>query len=237
MNMKRGCLFLLAVFTLVLFANVMKANAVNTGFAISFLPTEEKNMFVSNINILPIDKEPTKKTIACFDVNGNRLIAIGQNTSSRRKTICVYSDKGVFQYGYTFNCSGDFGIEWDEENLNIYFVRSSAIVSVTPSGEVVDAFEDQNTIGNNLYVNNFIHSTKKALGDTEYFIGNDLGILNLFALSYSRVIEKDRDGTESVIYDAGSMQLSNILVTIVIFCAFVSIAAVVIARNLIKINR
>lgn len=236
MKMKRGYLFLPSVFILVLFTNVIKVNAVNTGFKTNQLPSEEKNMFISNINILPIDEEPEKKTITCFDVNSNRLIAIGQNTSDK-KTICIYSNEGVFQYGYTFNCGGDFGIEWDEENLNIYFVRSSVIVSVTPRGEVLDAFEVQNTIENNSYVNHFIHSTKRTIGDTEYFIGNNLGILNLFTPSYSQIIVKDSTGTESVIYDVGSMQLTNMIVTIVIVCVFVFVAITVIAWQFIKLRR
>ena len=136
MKMSRRYLIILSVFIFILFTNVMKVNAVNTGFKTNQFTSDEKNIFISNINLLTIDEEPVKKTITCFDVNSDQLIAIGQNTSDR-KTICIYSNEGVFQYGYTFNCSGDFGVEWDEENLNIYFVRSSVIVSVTPRGEVL----------------------------------------------------------------------------------------------------
>ena len=128
MNMKRSCLFSLSVFMFViLFANVMKVSAMHTEFKTNELSSEEKNVIISNINILLTDEVPEKNTITCFDVNTNQLIAIGQNTSDR-KTICIYSNEGVFQYAYTFNCSGDFGVEWDEENLNIYFVRSRVII-------------------------------------------------------------------------------------------------------------
>lgn len=236
MKMKRGCLFLLSIFMFVLMTNMMEVNAVNTGFKTNQLPSEEKNIFISNINILPIDEEPEKKPLTCFDVKSNQLIAIGQNTSDK-KTICVYSNEGVFQYGYTFNCSGDFGIEWDEENLNIYFVRSSVIVSVTPRGEVVDAFGVQNTIENNSYVNHFIHSTKRTIDDAEYFIGNNLGILNLFAPSYSQIIVKDSIGTESVIYDVGSMQLTNMIITISMVSLFVLVAIAAITWQFIKLRR
>ncbi len=236
MRRKQIYLFLLFVFLIVVSISTIEVNAMHTGFETTELPSEEKNMFISNINILPIDEEPIKKTITCFDVNSDRLIAIGQNTSGR-KTICVYSNEGVFQYGYTFNCSGDFGVEWDEENLNIYFVRSSVIVSVTPRGEVLDAFEVQNTAENNSYVNHFIHSTTRTIGDAEYFIGNNLGILNLFAPSYSQIIVKNSTGAENVIYDVGSMQLSNMIVTIGIICVFVFVAIAAIAWQFIKLRR
>ena len=236
MKVKRGCLIVLFIVIFVLFVNVMEVNAVNTGFKTNQLPDEEKYVLVSNINILPIDQEPVKKTISCIDVNENRLIAIGQNTSDR-KTICIYSNDGVFQYGYNFNCSGDFGVEWDNENLNIFLVRSSVIVSVTPKGEIVDVFEVQNTIENNSYVNNFIHSTKRTVGDIEYSIRNNLGILNFVASSYSQVIIQDDTGAESVIYDVSSMQLSNMMVTIIFVCGFVLIAVAVIVWQLIKLKR
>lgn len=233
MKMRRIYLFLLSVFIFVLSANVMKVNAVNTGFKINQISSEEKNLIISNINILAIDEEPVKKTITCFDVNSNQLIAIGQNTADR-KTICIYSNDGFFQYGYTFNCSGDFGVEWDEENLNIYFVRSSVVVSVTPNGEILDVLEIQNSIENNSYVNNSINSTTRIIGNTNYIIGNNLGILNLIAPSYSQIIVKDSTGIERVIYDVGSVQLSNILVTIIIVCILIFGAIAAIARQFVK---
>ena len=234
MRTKRYCLFLLSIFVFVLFTNTMVVNAMNTGFETSSLPSEEKTKFISGINLLPLNEEPGKTTIMSFDVNSNRLIAIGQNTSSRKR-ICVYSDEGVFQYGYTFNCTGDFGVEWDDENLNIFFVRSDVIVSVTPSGEVLDALEVQDTIENNSYVYQFIHSTKRVVGDTEYFLGNDLGILNLFSLSYSQITVKDSVGTENVIYDVGSTQLYNAIGNIGFLSLF--IFAAVIAWRVIKLSR
>ncbi len=234
--MKRGRLFLLSIFIFVMFTNVTRVNAMHTGFKTNELTAEEKNMFLSNINIILIDEEPVKKTIICFDVNSNQLIAIGQNTPDR-KTICVYSNEGVFQYGYTFNCSGAFGVEWDEENLNIYFVRSSVIISVSPKGEVLGAYEVQNTIENNSYVNHFIHATKRTIDNNEYFIKNNMGLLNLFAVSYSQIIVKDSAGFENVIYDIGPIQITKTIVTIGLICIFVLVATAVVFWQFIKLRR
>ena len=233
MKVKRGVLFLLAIVIFMFFVNVESVNAVNTGFQTKRLSNEEKNNFISNINILTIDEEPEKKSIACIDVNSNHLIAIGQE-SILRKTICIYSNEGVFQYGYTFNSSGDYGVEWDGENLNIYFIRSDRIVTVTPTGEVLEVLEVQNTIENNSYVNNFINSSKKNVDGTEYSIRNNLGILNWLALSYSQVIVKDGTGTENVIYDVSSMQLFKIITIITIVCVLVLLFIVLFARQMIQ---
>lgn len=228
--MRRCCIVLLLLF-LVLLQNPIEADAVNTGFKTNPLPIEEKKAFVSNSNIQILYEEPDKKTILCFDVNSNGLIAIGQKTTGK-KTICVYSTDGVFQYGYTFNCSGDFGIEWDEENLNVYFIRSDVLVSVNPSGAILGAFEVENTIDNNSYVNRFLNSTKRTNGKAEYYIDNDLGILNLFAFSYSQVIVKDANGNENIIYDVGTMQFLNIVLTIFFACISVFVIVVLIALQL-----
>ena len=236
MKMKRTHLFLLSVLIFTLFTNVIKVEAVNTGFQTNHLTSEEKNTFISNINILPIHKEPTKSTIQCFDVNNNHLIAIGQN-ASERKTICVYSNEGIFQYGYAFSCNGDFGIEWDEENLNIYFVRSDVIVSVAPNGEILDILAVQNTIDNNSYVNHFIHSTQRVIDDTEYVIENNPRIFDWVTASYSQVIVKDDTGTETTIYDASSVQIFNIIVTFFIVCGFIVATIVVLFWNFIKLKR
>ena len=235
MKMKLNYLFLLSVFIFVLFTNVMKVEAVNTGFQTNHLISEEKNTFISNVNILPINKEPVKNTIKCFDVNNNHLIAIGQN-ASERKTICVYSNEGVFQYGYTFSCNGDFGIEWDGENLNIYFVRSDVIVSVAPNGEVLDVLEVQNTIDNNSYVNHFIHSTQRVIDDKEYVIENNPRIFDWVTASYSQIVVKDNAGIETTIYDASSVQTFNIIVTFIIVFGFIAVAILVIIWNFINLK-
>ena len=236
MKMKRTYLFLLSFLIFVLFTNEIKVEAVNTGFQTTHLTSEEKNTFLSNINILLIDKEPMKNTIKCFDVNNNHLIAIGQN-ASERKTICVYSNEGVFQYGYTFSCNGDFGIEWDGENLNIYFVRSDILVSVAPNGEVLDILAVQNTIDNNSYVNHFIRSTQRVIDTTEYVMENNPRIFDWATASYSQVIVKDSVGTETTIYDADSVQIFNIIVTFIILCGFIGVAILVIAWNFINLKR
>ena len=235
MKMKQGCFFLLSVFIFVIFANVMKVNAMHTGFQTDELPSEEKNMFISNINILSIDEEPVKKTITCFDINSNQLIAIGQNTSDR-KTICVYSNEGTFQYGYTFDCTGSFGVEWDEENLNIYFVRSDVIVSLDSDGNILDIKTVQDTIDNNSYSNLLLYSTTRTVANTTYLIRNDMGILNWIASSFSQIVTIDATGAESIIYDVNSMQLTKTIVTISLICAFVFVAVAVVIWQFIKLK-
>ena len=84
--------------------------------------------------------EPQKNPIECFSVNENGEIAIGCS-DSEQKTVCIYADNGKFQYGYSFECSGSFGIEFENNNLNIYFVRSDVAIAVNQMGEVESIYK------------------------------------------------------------------------------------------------
>ena len=235
MKIKRKTL-LVSIFIFVLVCNPIVANAINTGFLTNELPEEEQISFVQNIDLCLIESEPSKNAVVCFDVNENQMIAVGQK-SSDTKTICVYSNDGTFQYGYTFNCSGDFGVEWDNDNLNIYFVRSDVVISVSPNGEISDVLEVTNSIENNSYVNHFFHATERTIGDTTYFIRNDMGILSWIATSYSQIVIKDVSGTENVIYDVNSTQLLNAIISIIFIFVFVIVAVTIILRPIIKSMR
>ena len=224
MKYKRFVFMVLLLLTPLIIGNV-KAFAMTTGFSTEPLPQDKVNVCLDNINLSFVSEEPLKWPIECFDVNKNRLIAIGQDTPNR-KTICIYSNEGVFQYGYTFNCSGSFGIEWDEENLNIYFVRSNIIVSVTPNGEILNVCEVQNTSENNSYINHFIHATKRTIGETDYVIKNNknnMNIFDIFASSYSQLITVDSSGKQSTVYNADSAQLAEITTIFVAALIFISI--------------
>ncbi len=229
MKLKCGYIILLSV--ILIFLSTIEVNAINTGFSVEELSKEEQDRFVSNIRITLLTEEPVKSTFIVFDVNKDGLIAIGQNTDSR-KTISIYSKEGIFQYGYSFNCSGYFGVEWDGDNLNIYFVRSDRIVSASPAGNVLNVYEVQDTFENNTYISHYIHATRKTIGASEYCIGNDLGILNFFASSYSQVVVKDSTGTATIVYDASPRQQTKAIIATIIVSACVAMAVVVIVGNI-----
>lgn len=210
--------------------------AMNTGFSTQSLPEDDIDTFLNNVNISILAEEPPKKAIKCFDVNESGAIAIG-SSNFEHKTICIYTDKGDFKYGYSFECSGSFGIEFDNNDLIIYFVRSDVAVAVNPIGEVESVLRIQNTIENNDYWNKCVFSTKRKIGDTEYFLKNDMGILNLFASSYSQLITANKYGEESIIYDVNSAQLSNMVVAVSGVIVFISLVVAVLIRQFIKLNR
>ena len=110
------CALIALLSLLLLVVGVVEASAVNTGFHTELLPEDDINTLLKNVNITMLTDEPPKKPIECFDVNENALIAIGCS-SSENKTVCIYSNEGVFQYGFSFKCSGTFGIEFDKSTI------------------------------------------------------------------------------------------------------------------------
>ena len=227
---KRSTFQLISVLVLAIAVNITGASAINSGFQTNDLPSEEKDAFINNIDLQRIDEEPDKAAIACFDVNEDRMIAIGQD-ASERKTVCIYSDTGVFQYGYMFDCRGDFGLEWDEDTLHIYFVRSNVLVAVSPSGEISDVLEVPHTIENNSYINGYMHTTEKRVKGTEYSAEND-GIFNWLASSYSRITATDSTGAERIVYDASAAHTGKIIMVLGFFCILIAAVSIGITKQL-----
>lgn len=236
--MKFKLIYLLLSFVLliVISTNAIEANAMNTGFSTEELSEETKNMFISNISISPLKAEPAKKDILCFDVNEQGMIAIGQK-DSQRKEVCVYTSQGEFLYGYTFNCTQSFCVEWDEQYVNIYFVRSDVIISLDSDGNILDAKKTLDTIDNNSYINSLLFSTTRTVGNTTYLIRNDMGIFNWIAPSFSQIVTIDETGTESIIYDVNSMQFTKMIITTSFIFVFVLVAIAVIIGHFIKLRR
>ena len=205
--------FTIILLLLLLVVGDVKVLAMNTGFSTELLPEDDVNTLLKNVNLSMLTVEPQKEAIECFAVNEEGVFAIGCS-SSENKTVCIYTSDGAFQYGYSFKCSGNFGIELDKSILNIYLVRSDVAIAVDSEGEVKSVLKIQNTSENNSYWNDCVFSTRRRIGDAEYFLKNDMGILNLFASSYSQLITTNKYGEKIILYDVNSAQFSNMIAVV-----------------------
>ena len=223
---------LILVLILVVFAgfNCGEASAMNTGFSTQPLSDEEMTSFVSNIDFSSISVEPEKRPIRCFDVNSGEMIAIGTQ-SGTAKTVCVYSHDGEFKYGFSFNCDGNFCVEWAGDNINVFFVRSGVVAAVDSKGTVLDVLKVQNTVEDNSYLNNYIYSTQRTHGETTYSIKNDLGLFNLLMSSYSELTAANTDGEEAVLYSVNSAQVTKIIIICSLTAAALVLAIVKMKRK------
>ena len=111
---------------------------MNTGFDTEELSEEKKERILSYIGLTFLETAPRKRGIRCFDVNEQGMVAVTQEHGFQSKEICVYSSQGEFLYGYAFKTYGSICVEWDRENVNIYFIRSDELISLDSKGNVLD---------------------------------------------------------------------------------------------------
>lgn len=210
--------------------------AMNTGFSTGTLSKNDIETFIENVNISILENEPQRQAIECFDVDEEGTIAIGYS-DSQNKTVCIYTNNGDFQYGYSFECSGKFGIEIHNRVLNIYFVRSDVAIAINSKGEIESILEIKNTSDNYNYWNNHVFLTKRKIGDNEYILKNDMGIFNVFASSYSQLIITNKNGEKSIMYDVNSTQFSNMVIKFIGVLVFICLVIAIVFGQFIKQKR
>ncbi len=210
--------------TLVILCMGMQISAIDTGFATKEMPQNQKENFLNNVAITLITEEPQKRPVKCFSVNEGGLIALGSdNRSYDDCKVCVYTDKGVFLYGYEFNCLGSFYLEFSGDTVIIYFVRSDVVVAVDSAGKIAGVEEILDTTENIYYMNDLDDSVLNV-GDTRYRIKNDIGILGIFAGSYSQVVVTEAGGEERIIYDVSDAQFVKAILIMLFVLVFAGIA-------------
>lgn len=230
----KNILILFIIIILALNSNV-NIIAMTTGFSIEELDDEKQQTFLSNIDIslLDSDSDVRSKFIVCFDVNENGLIALGF-ADSTHKSICIYSSDLTFKYGYYFICDGSFGIEWDKDNLIIYFVRGDVAASFDERGICTEIKAIRNTSENNSYWNNTVFSIKRQVGDDRYIIKNDMGIFSYFGSSYSQLIKIDKNESEIILYDVNDAKIIRTIITFLAAIALLVIAILTIIKSVNK---
>ena len=231
----KKAVFILFVTLLVLGIGSINVFAMNTGFSTSEMSAKDQQTFLSNIRLSTLSNEPQKGAIACFDVWESGLIAVG-TAVAENKYILVYNAAGEFQYGYSFQCNQSFGIQWDNENIMIYFVRSDVAASFCPDGTPAELKRIENTVENNSYWDHFVFAEEKTVGNNRYIL-NNRGLLNVFAFSYSQLLRIDQNGTETLIYDVSKAQTVKAVFIMAAVLIFVAVVVAGIVRQFYKIKR
>jgi len=220
--------FILYTIILIILLGFLPSQAAESGFSTEPLPEEKKEKVLNNINVTLITDEPKDLGICCFDVNEDEMIAIGFEDSND-KYVSVYSSKGEFCYGYKFSSSGSFGVEWVQQCLNIYLVRSDILLSLDENAGIIEINKVENTTENSIYYRKVINASTKSVGDKTFKSENDFGIFNIFTVYDSKLTAYDADSTASVIYDAGNEIIKRtIVICVTAFIIFLIIVLIVI---------
>ena len=184
--------------------------AMNMGFSTTRMELNAQQEFLENIALRRIDDAPRKTAIECFDVNENELIAIGTEIAEK-KYVSIYNTEGMFQYGYAFQSNGAFDVQWDADDVLIYFVRSDVAAAFDDRGACIWMRRIENTAENSTYWNHVVRARQKEVGTNRYLVRNDMGVFNLFASAYGQLIKFDETGNETVLYDVTAMQKTRIM--------------------------
>lgn len=230
MTLKK-CIFVLLILFFT-FSGSIEALAMETGFTTEEMERESQERFLTHINLSLLDAPVEHEAISCFDVN-EEFIAVGFDRYSKR-LVCVYTLDGVFQYGYSFECYGTFGLEWEQKNLIIHFVRGDIAASFDSNANCIEVRRIEDTFENNSYWNKQIRSTRKKVGNCQYIIRNDMGLLNVMSTSYSQLVKIDEDGTEDILYDVNAERLAQTNFFLIVWILFVAIALTGVIANLVK---
>lgn len=138
--------------------------------------------------------KPADSFIECFDVSPSGLIAFAFD-SDKTKTVCIYDSDMVFQYGYRFSAYGSYGVEWVDDRLTIYIVRSAMAVTVDDNGNITDVRATEQSPQNNSYLSDEVLNTSRKTADGTYSLENNGGVLSvLFSSSYSKLVFTDNEG-------------------------------------------
>ena len=196
-----------------------------------------KNVFLKNINLSVIYNEPDTENITVERcVNDNGLFAIGTD-GLHGKNVCVYDENGNFKYGYEFDCFGSFGIEWDDNDIIIYFVRDDVAASFDKTGANTELRRIKDTSDNNTYWYHFVFSDNRKIDGNTYTMKNNMGLLNLFATSYSQLIKTDPSGNEKILYDVSNTYTTKFIVIFITSILLFTMIVVVVITQCIKMQK
>ena len=210
-----------------------QAFAMNGGFSMTWMDAKAQQEFLENIALRRIDDAPRKTAIECFDVNENELIAIGTEIAEK-KYVSIYNTEGMFQYGYVFQSSGAFDVQWDKDYVLIYFVRSDVAAAFDDQGTCIWMQRIEDTAENDAYWNHIVRARQKEIGENRYLVRNDMGIFNLFASAYGQLIKFDETGNETVLYDVTAMQKTRIMTATIGVLLFGACIVWILGRYVLK---
>lgn len=174
----------------------VKVTAAASSFTAYSLTSEEKIKHVESINLEIIDDSNPMHSITCFDVSQKGNVALGSGSGNNCR-IYVYDQNGVFQFGYKFYSDGDYGIEFQEECVGIYFIRGNIIAIYDVAGACIDIQKVSNSKQNIIYAKELLNRNYKKVSGTEYALERDIDIGD----SYSRFVITDECGKKTVLVD------------------------------------
>lgn len=218
--------FLIAVFCI-------PVTATKTGFQLEAVSESESTAFLEKADIQSVDTPPEKGNIISFNVSGNRIaLAIEPSGGYSRKFLCIYDLDGVFLKGYSFN-SREFGMDFDGDNIFIYFDVTDIAVYLSATGQVEGVYSIP--FDNNLDCWDHIYAKKRKIDNVEYCMENSS--FRWPAVHYAQLVVRDAAGNEHILYDNSIQRNTNIILMIGFWVLFFAVAGAILVYGIKKHKR
>lgn len=163
---------------------------------------------------------PGGENIYFMDVNDQGEIIA---SFYRGKKIGIYNKDGEYQYGYSLNTSGYFAAKWidDSGKIMIYYLRGDSMVILDANGNCIEMADGTDSNANSEFWHNTLSKAAYRVDDTIYYLKND-NLISALGGGYSKLIRRNADGTEQILYDAGKSNFAwNLVIAILFIMAFI----------------
>lgn len=170
---------------------------------------------------------PGGENIYFMDVNDQGEIIA---SFYRGKKIGIYNKDGEYQYGYSLNTSGYFAAKWVDNSgkIMIYYLRGDSMVILDANGNCIEMADGTDSNANSEFWHNTMSKAAHRVNDTIYYLKND-NLISALGGGYSKLIRRNADGTEQVLYDAGESNfVGNLFAAIFFIVVFAGISTGVI---------
>lgn len=173
------------------------------------------------LEISPVTKEVLKKRAVVFDVYTDGSYVVGCD-DYERKYVYVYTPDKEFWYGYSFTAYGSFEVELLEGSLNIYTVRGSSLINLSPDGDVLAYETILDTEENTAYWKE-VKKNEKRVGNKTYRLKEPFLIIPM----YKKLVATDAEGNEEILYEGKSINTRNPFAIFIVFSITLSVVSTI----------
>lgn len=188
--------------------------------------------FMRNTSFVSWQGDNRNRSIVCFDVDNSGRIVMGTRNGNECKVYILNPD-GEFIAGYSFYYNASFAVQWMNNDIAIYWLRSSIVgvfslegkcksLDTYPAGEVVAH------IGS-------LSSRSMRINNTRYQMDTYNPLFTLLSLRhYSRIVMYKQDAQAETIIDMNYVSLPFVVLSVIGAISFIIIPIIVLRRYVIR---
>lgn len=191
---------------------------------------EEATTLWNNIKLTPlsISKEDLDSPIVDFDISpsGNILLVL------KNDQLVLLNAEGTVQKAYSFKSYGSVCAGFSKDNIQLFWVRSHALVEFTTEGTLVQILEiDSGDSETAQYIRQLEKTSPIEFEDKEYRLKRSAGFFDIVSSSYSQLIVCSDTGAQTVLYDAGASHTAAMIPIFLLIVSVFVIAGIKVARQ------